>query len=145
MRKLVFRDNKEFYTELKGALSSGQEVEVVTDYERFSDLPQELKDIFELHRYRTNEWVNVATGAFIAGSVANVGIDYKPLYVLGGAGVGAAAGVFMGGPVGAAAGAGVGALVGMGAAAMASGKHEVDVQVDAKGKLRVVIRPKKAA
>lgn len=145
MKKLVFRDTKKFYSKLRKALESGQQVEVVTDYDHFSDLPQELKDIFELHRYRTDEWVNVATGAFIANSAAQIGLDYKPLYVLAASGTGAVAGGFMGGPAGAAAGAGVGALVGMGAAAMASGKHETNIEVDAAGKLRVIIRPQSAS
>lgn len=58
------------------------------------------------------------------------------------AGAGALFGVAVGGPLGAAVGGGLGALVGISAAAMRSGKHEVDIEVDTKGKLHLKVRPK---
>lgn len=142
MQTLVFSDTNEFYEELKHSLDSGQKVEVVTDYTHFSDLPKKLKDIFELHQHRTNEWVSITTNAFVVGSRAKVGFNRQPLYVLGSAGIGAIAGLFIGGPVGAAVGAGIGTLIGIGAAAMESGKHEVNVEVDTAGRLRVIVTPK---
>lgn len=144
MRKIVFQDSKQFYTELKEVLSSDQEVEIVTDYERFSDLPQDLKDIFELHYHRSNKWINIHTGAFIPMSKVAAGINLKPLYVIATAGVGAVAGGIAAGPIGATVGAGVGAIVGICAAAMDSEKYKVDIQVDINGKLRLVVCPKKA-
>lgn len=141
MRKLVFSDTEAFYQELKTTLERGDLVEVVTGYEHYSELPERLKKIFELHKNKSGTWVNVATGSFIAGAAAVTSIDYSALYVIASAGAGALFGVAVAGPVGAAIGGGLGALVGISAAAMLSGKHEVDIEVDTKGKLHLKVRP----
>ncbi|HIK18770.1 MAG TPA: hypothetical protein IGS53_26285 [Leptolyngbyaceae cyanobacterium M33_DOE_097] len=141
MRKLVFSDTETFYRELKTALEQGEQIEVITDYKRYSDLPEKLKTIFELHKNKSGEWVNVATGAFIPLSASVTTINYSILYILAGAGVGALFGTIVGGPVGAAVGGGIGAIVGAVAVATASGKHHVDIEIDASGKLRLKISP----
>lgn len=141
MRKLVFSDTEAFYRELKAALEKSESVEVITDYERYSNLPERLKQIFELHKNKSGIWVNVATGAFIPRSVTATTIDYSALYVIGSAGVGAAFGVVVGGPIGAAVGGGLGALIGVTAAVIQSRKHEVEIEVDASGKLHLKIKP----
>jgi hypothetical protein len=141
MRKLVFADNETFYSELKKALEQGEQVEVITNYERYSDLPERLKTIFELHKHKSGAWVNVATGAFIPLSVAPTGLNYSALYILVPTGVGAIVGGLLVGPIGAAVGGGIGALAGVVAVATSSGKHEVDIEIDASGKLKLKIRP----
>lgn len=141
MRKLVFSDTETFYRELKTALEQGEQVEVITDYKRYSDLPEKLKAIFELHKNKSGEWVNVATGAFIPFSVAITTINYSVLYILASAGTGALFGAIVGGPVGAAVGGGIGAIVGTVAVAISRGKHHVDIEIDASGKLRLKISP----
>jgi len=122
-------------------LAQGEEVEVITDYERYSDLPEQLKTIFELHKNKSGMWVNVATGAFIPYSFAATTINYSALYIFGGAGAGAIFGVIVGGPVGAAVGGGIGAIVGTVAVATLNGKHHVDIEINANGKLRFKISP----
>lgn len=141
MRKLVFSDTKTFYRELKTALEQGEKVEVVTDYERYSDLPEKLKAVFELHKSKSGAWVSVATGAFIPGSSSAAGINYFFLYVLTGAGIGAIAGFTVGGPVGVAVGGSIGAIAGVVAAATSGGKHSVIIEIGRDGKLRLNIDP----
>lgn len=141
MRKLVFSDTETFYRELKTALEQGEQVEVITDYERYSDLPEKLKTIFELHKNKSDAWVNVATGAFIPYSAAATQINYSALYILASAGAGAVFGAIVGGAVGAALGSGIGAIVGTVAVATLGGRHHVDTEIDMNGKLRLKIRP----
>ncbi|WP_072620384.1 hypothetical protein [Spirulina major] len=141
MRKLVFSDTETFYRELKIALEQGEQVEVVTDYKRYSDLPEKLKTIFELHKNKSGEWIHVATGAFIPLSTSVTTINYSVLFILGGAGMGALVGAIVGGLVGAAVGGGIGAIVGTVAVATSSGKHHVEIEIDASGKLRLKITP----
>lgn len=124
VKKLIFQDSKKFYNELKSALDGGEEVEVRTDYKRFSDMPKELKDIFELEKHRSGTWVNLVSGAFIAGSVAAAGLNLAPLYVIGCSSVGFIIGMF-GGPLFGAVGSGVGAIVGVAAAALDAESAEV--------------------
>ncbi len=145
MKKLIFRDTEEFYIELKGALEAKEKIEVVTDIKRYSDLPQKIKDIFDLEKHRNNEWVNVATCAFIPMSIVPAGLNNGPLYVFAAAAVGGGAGIFLGGPFGAAVGAGIGALIGLATMAVASGKHRVRVKVDMTGCLSFEIDPVPAA
>lgn len=142
MRKLVFRDTEKFYSELKVALEQDEPVEVITDYQRYSDLPERLKTIFELEKYKSGTWVNVATGAFIPSSAAVAGISYNALYHIAGVAVGGAGvGAIIGGPIGAAVGGGIGALVGVIAVAISSRQHNVDIEIDAIGKIRLRISP----
>ncbi|WP_017305469.1 hypothetical protein [Spirulina subsalsa] len=100
-----------------------------------------MKTIFELHKNKSGEWVNVATGAFIPLSASATTINYSVFYIFAGAGVGALFGAIVGGPVGAAVGGGIGAIVGTVAVATSSGKHHVDIEIDASGKLRLKINP----
>jgi hypothetical protein len=141
MRKLVFSDTEMFYRELKTALEQSEQVEVITDYERYSDLPEKLKTIFELHKNKSGEWVNIATGAFIPYSAGVTALNYSALYIFAGAGAGAILGFIVGGPVGAAVGGGIGAIVGTVAVVTSSGRHHVDIEIDANGKLRLKISP----
>jgi hypothetical protein len=145
---LVFQDTEKFYRELKVALEQDEPVEVITDYQRYSDLPERLKTIFELEKYKSGTWVNVATGAFIPSSAAVTGINYNALYYIAGAFgavVGAAGvGAIIGGPIGAAVGGGIGALgalVGVIAVATSSEKHNVVIEIDINGKIRIRISP----
>jgi len=143
MRKLVFQDTEKFYRELKVALEQDEPVEVITDYQRYSDLPDKLKTIFELHKHKSGTWVNLYTGAFNPSSAAVTAINYNALYhIAAAAGAGAIVGGFFG-PVGVAVGGGIGAIVGAMAVAVSSGKHDVDIEIDAKGKFRLRIRPNK--
>jgi hypothetical protein len=141
MRKLVFSDTEMFYRELKTALEQSEQVEVITDYERYSDLPEKLKTIFELHKNKSGEWVNIATGAFIPYSAGVTALNYSALYIFAGAGAGAILGFIVGGPVEAAVGGGIGAIVGTVAVVTSSGRHHVDIEIDANGKLRLKISP----
>ncbi|MEG4507683.1 hypothetical protein QUA81_14595 [Microcoleus sp. F6_B4] len=129
-----------FYRELKTALEQSEQVEVITDYERYSDLPEKLKTIFELHKNKSGEWVNITTGAFIPYSAAVTALNYSALHIFAGAGAGAILGFIVGGPVGAAVGGGIGAIVGT-LAVVTSGRHHVDIEIDANGKLRLMISP----
>ncbi|XWK91156.1 MAG: hypothetical protein U7127_14230 [Phormidium sp.] len=143
MRKLVFRDTEKFYSELKVALEQDEPVEIITDYQRYSDLPERLKTIFELEKYKSGTWVNVATGAFIPFGAAVTGINYNALYhIAGAAGVGAIVGGFFG-PVGVAVGGAIGATVGAIAVAISSEKHEVEIKIEPPGILVIRIRPNK--
>lgn len=141
MQKLVFSGTEAFYRELKKSLEQGEQVEVITSYERYSDLPEQLKVIFELHKNKSEKWVNVATGAFIPYSIAVTSINYSALYIIGTAVVGAGLGVVFAGPVGAAVGGGIGAIVGAAAVVMSNGKHQVEIEIDASGKLRIKVNP----
>jgi hypothetical protein len=141
MQKLVFSDTEEFYRELRIALEQGKQVEIITNYKRYSDLPEKLKTIFELHKNKSGEWVNIATGAFIPYSAAVTTINYSFLYVIGAAGAGAIVGGLFVGPVGAAVGGSIGALVGTVAVATLNGRHHVEIEIDASGKLRLKISP----
>lgn len=148
MKKVVFADTEEFYQELVNLLKSGEKVEVITSYKRYQDLPPRLIQIFELHKHRTNDWVNVYTGAFIAHSVAPVGLNLKVLIVLGsttvGAGMGAGIGALAGG-VGAVPGAAIGAALGLVAgtvaAVLSDRSHQAVVEIDRSGNLRIKISP----
>lgn len=142
MKKLLtFEDSEKFYRELRITLQAGDEVEIITSFKRYSDLPTKLKEIFELEKHRSGRWINVITGAFVAGSIAPAGLNMKVLIVAGAAGVGAVFGLVAGGPIGAAVGAGLGLAVGAVAAAMSDKDHEVDVEIDNSGRLRIKVRP----
>jgi hypothetical protein len=141
MKKLVFSDTEEFYKELTEALKSGEEVEVITSYKRFSDLPHRLKQIFELHKYKSDTWVNVSTRAFIPNSVAPVGLNLKALIVLGSTATGAGVGAIFGAIPGAAIGAVIGLTSGAAAAVLMDQNHQVEVEVDTDGRLRIKLQP----
>lgn len=144
MRKLVFSDTEAFYTTLKAALEQDEQVEIITDYQRYSDLPERLKTLFELDKYKSETWVIVTTGEFRPHSAAVSAINYNALYyfagAVGAAGVGAIIGLPFG-PIGVAVGGGIGALVGVITAATSSGKHNVDIEIDVNGKIRLRISP----
>jgi hypothetical protein len=140
MQKLVFSDTEMFYLELKTALEQGEQVDVITNYEQYSDLPEQLKTIFELHKNKSESWVNVNTGAFVASSVVATSINYSALYILSAAVAGAIVGAFVG-PIGAAVGSGIGACIGVVAVVAVNGKHHVDIEIDVSGKLRLRIIP----
>ena len=141
MRNLVFSDTESFYRELRTALDKGEKIQVITNYTRYSDLPEKLKIIFELHKSKSGQWVNAVTGGFIPFAIGVTVINYSALYIFAGAGAGALLGCVVGGPVGAAVGGGIGAIVGVVAVATSSGKHNVDIEINASGKLRLKIRP----
>lgn len=139
--KMNFEDTDAFYKKLKDGLSTGEHIEVITNYKKYTDLPERFRKIFETERYKHEGWINVKTLAFVPMSKAVTKINYQALYVLGGAAVGALVG-FVGGPFGAAVGGALGAAAGVAAAAMASDKHDVEIEIDAEGKLKVKIQPR---
>ena len=141
MRKIEFRDNGDFYDALKNALESGEDVEIATEFRSYDQVPQKLKDVFELEKSRSSTWIDLITGDFVALSHAASALNMNALYVLGAAGVGAAVGVWVGGPVGAGVGALVGAAAGAVAAAVSQDDFEVEIEITADG--RLVIRVKK--
>ncbi|MBE9227302.1 hypothetical protein IQ264_17895 [Phormidium sp. LEGE 05292] len=149
MRKLVFQDTEKFYRELKVALEQDEPVEVITDYQRYSDLPERLKSIFELHKHKSGTWVNLHTGAFVPSAAAFTAINYNALYQIaaagGAAGVGAIVGGFVGGPVGVALGGVIGATVGATVGAMAfaisNKEHDVEIKIKRTGEIWLRISP----
>jgi hypothetical protein len=141
VRKLTFRDNEDFYSELKAALESSENIEVLTDFERFSDVPPKLKAIFKLHEHRTDRWVHAVTGVFVPAAGVAAALNPNSLYVTGGAAVGGTAGFLIGGPLGAAVGATLGAAVGAVAAAVRQDRFKVEIEIDIKGKLKIKIVP----
>lgn len=142
MKTIEFSDNPDFYRQLKKALASKEQIQVITPYTTYGELPQKLKDIFELEKHRSGKWIDLASGKFILGATAApVGINYRHVYVFASAAVGGLAGVVIGGPVAGAIGASLGALIGMAAGAMESGKHKVEVEITRDGKLRFNVTP----
>lgn len=139
-RSLVFKDTDTFYDELKAALKSGDEIDIVTDYERYTDLPEKLKVIFELERAHSSKWVDLSTNAFIAGATAHSALNTKALVVFGAAAAGAGIGA-LGGPVGAAVGAVLGLAAGTVTAVLMDQAHQVFVEIDMRGKLKIKVRP----
>ncbi len=155
MKKLHFEDTNAFYKRLADALKSGEKIILVTPFRSMDEVPDRLKKAFKLEEFQGNSWTNAATGRFVAGTLPSaataVGLNYKPIVVLGstvaGAAVGAGVGVAAGG-VGAGPGAGVGALIGLAAgtvaAAQMEGAHETVIEIDEDGKMKIHIKPKPA-
>jgi len=143
MRQILFFDKSSFYSELKKALDDKEEVQIVTPYKSYGELPDKLKETFELEKHKSGKWIDVVSGSFILGAAATpVGLNYDSLYVVAGAVAGAGVGAMVGGPVGAAVGTGLGALVGMATAAISSGQHTVQVEITTAGTLRFKVKPK---
>lgn len=155
MKKLHFEDTNAFYKKLADALKSGEKVVLITPFRSMDEVPDRLKKAFKLEEFRGNSWVNAATGMFVAGTLPSaataVGLNYKPIVVLGstvaGAAVGAGVGAAAGG-VGAGPGAGVGAIIGLAAGTLAAaqmdGAHDTYVEIDKNGKLKIHIKPRPA-
>jgi hypothetical protein len=139
---LVFQDGDAFYARLRDALKSGDEIEVITNYARYADVPEKLKEVFELEKHRSGKWVNVGTGLFVPGTGAIAALNTKSLVVLAAVAGGALAGC-LAGPFGAAVGAGVGLAAGTVASVMMDREHEAEVEIDKSGKLTIRIRPAK--
>lgn len=155
MKKLHFKDTNAFYKRLADALKSGEKVILVTPFRSMDEVPDRLKKAFMLEEFKRDSWVNAATGMFVAGTLPSlataVGLNYKPIVVLGATVAGAALGAgvgFVAGGVGAGPGAGVGALIGLAAGTVASaqmeGGHETQIEIDEYGKMKVHIKPKPA-
>lgn len=143
MRQIVFFDKPSFYTELKKALDAKEELQIVTSYRNYGELPDKLKEIFELEKHKSGKWIDFVSGSFILGVAPTpVGLNCVPLCVVAGAVVGAGVGTMVGGPVGTAVGTGVGTLVGIATAAMSSEKHTVEVEITAERTLRFKVKPK---
>ena len=154
MKTLNYENNTAFYSALAAALKSGERIVLVTPFRSMDEVPQRLKDIFELENGGDRSWVNAASGVFVAGTLASqataVPMNYRPVVVLAstavGAGVGAGVGAIAGG-VGAAPGAGAGALIGLAAGVLAAsqmeGAHETEVEIDKEGRLKFHIKPAK--
>lgn len=142
MRKqtLVFSDSDGFYKQLTAALKAGDEIEVLTDYERYSELPDKLKSIFKLDRTRSGQWVNSA-GFFIPGAVVPGSLSVKALTVLSSTAVGAAIGARVYSAPGAAIGAVIGLAAGCAASILMDRSHEVDIEIDVRGKMKIHLRP----
>jgi outer membrane lipoprotein SlyB len=70
-------------------------------------------------------------------------LNTKALIVLGATATGAGLGALAGGPVGAGIGAGVGLAAGTVASVFLDRDHEVEVEIDKRGKLNVKVRPAK--
>lgn len=138
-RSMKFEDSPRFYKELKEALERKENIVVVTDFKRFDEVPERLKEIFELNKSRSDGWMNLTTGMFITGAVAHSMLNANALYVLAGAGVGAAAGGAVAGPPGAVVGAGVGAIVGVIAAASMRKRFDVKVKISPTGGLSIEV------
>jgi hypothetical protein len=155
MKKLHFEDSNAFYMKLADALKGGEEVVLVTPFRSMREVPDRLKEAFKLEEFKRDSWVVAATGMFIAGTLPSaataVGLNARPIVVLGstvaGAAVGAGVGAMAGG-VGAGPGAGAGALIGLAAGTIAAsqmeGSHETCVEVDKNGKLKIHIKPTRA-
>jgi hypothetical protein len=141
MKTLHFRDDKAFYEELTAALKSGEPVRVETPFRRYSEVPQKLKDIFEMHKQDRAAWMNVVTGIFTAGTVSGVSLNCKPLVVVGVVATGAAIGGGIGAAVGAAVGAGIGLAAGTVAAVLLDGKHTAQVEITKDGRLVIKVEP----
>ncbi|WP_162052175.1 hypothetical protein [Gloeothece verrucosa] len=75
MRKLIFADTEEFYQKLSYAVTTGETIELHTDYTRFGDLPTHLKQIFQLNQYKTDTWVSKTSSSFIPKSFSSVGLS----------------------------------------------------------------------
>jgi len=157
MRQITYRDDNSFYRELFEALKSGETIVLSTPFKSMDEVPQRLKDAFELAGNRDRPWVNVKTGLFVAGTAPSlataVGMNYRPIVVIGstvaGAAIGAGVGAVAGAGGGALPGAGVGAVVGLAAgtvaAAQMDGSHETEVEIDKNGRLKIHIKPRKPA
>ena len=149
---LRFRDDDAFYAELLAALKSRKAVVVETPFRSAGELPKRLNDIFELSSHGRGTWQNMASGMFVAGTVASaataVGMNYKPLIVIGTTAAGTGVGFLIGagaGGVGAGPGAAAGAVIGLGvgtvAAVLMDGKHKAEVEIDPSGRLKIHVTP----
>lgn len=139
MKKLVFADTEEFYQKLLECLKSGTEIEIITDYKRFSDLPPRLKQIFELEYHRTGVWTNAVTGVFIPSSIAPVSLNLKALIVLASTAMGAGIGGFFGLIPGAIIGSAIGLAAGTVSAILLDNKHRAEVQIDPHGRFHIKV------
>ncbi|MCK6537388.1 MAG: hypothetical protein L6Q84_30840 [Polyangiaceae bacterium] len=147
-RTIQFADTEGFYADLKGALDKRESITIETSFERYDDVPQQLRDICALKRGMALS--DGASGLFVVGMRAPTDLNVRVLYVIGaaaaGAGIGAAVGGIPSAGVGAGPGAAVGAAIGAGvgvvAAAVTQGKFDVELVIDAKGRLTIRINPK---
>jgi hypothetical protein len=146
--KLEFEDTDEFYGRLKDLIEADEEIVIETHFEHEDDVPDKLKKSFQLPNVSGE--ISNAAGQFIAGAQAISGLNAKPIWVMGGAAAGAATGGTIGGLTtggpgvapGALIGGASGALFGAISAATLQEHWEVEVTVDAEGKLRFRVTPK---
>lgn len=134
-----FEDHSAFYSDLKRRLESGQAVEVKTDFTRYEQLPSKFKELFELDKHRSEAWAS--RHAFVAHAIMPASLNFGVLAIFAAAASGAAVGSLFG-PVGTVVGALTGLIVGSVSVAVSSNDSNVEIVIDARGRLTIRIRPR---
>lgn len=132
-----------FTEELKAEIKAGRPVEVETSYGSIHEVPQELKNQFDLDAAVNPSWVDPKTGKFVPGAKVPTKFNMRALIAGGAVVAGAGAGALVGGPVGAGVGAVVGAGVGAIVAVVTQDNVRAHVEIDARGRLSVKVEPVK--
>ncbi|MFW5976734.1 MAG: hypothetical protein ACOCQS_02180 [Bacillota bacterium] len=119
---------------------NGEEIEIVTDYDHFSEVPLKLRKIFKLDTNKNKSWVNLETGAFIPLSFS-ANFNPRPLLIVGcsiiGAGLGSIVSLY-GTVIGGIAGL-ITALITL--AFNRNKNYKVKVRVNKDSKLIIIARP----